>query len=181
VCPGYLLLAPQELNMPKPTTVTLPPDIITPRKFPNVRKYRKDEIVDPQSNVLLAANLFNFGIDRDEPPDDHDEFLLIVVVALMKANPKAVTILTGLASRTGSSAHNLELSKRRAKRLGWTVDAALGAHYGLPSRISVRAQGDLYAANFGAPANKEDEHYRAVLLTVFADYTKPLSVKLLAI
>jgi hypothetical protein len=36
-------------------------------------------------------------------------------------------------------------------------------------------------AAFGAPANKEDEHFRAVLLTVLADPTKPRMVRFLSV
>jgi outer membrane protein OmpA-like peptidoglycan-associated protein len=159
----------------------MPPLIIGPtnRKFDNVFTFTKDRIVDPFKNVLLAANLFNFGVDGDAPLPDHDAWLLLVAAKVMNDNPKAVAVLTGLASRTGPSDHNLDLSRRRAQQVKSTLDLVLLAPFGVPSRVEAGAQGDHFAAALNAP-KKEDGRFRAVLVTILADPTLPRIVRLLA-
>lgn len=65
----------------------------------------------------MVANLFDFGIDKDSPRLDHDLFLGSVVAPLLAANLGAGARIVGLASRSGSDAHNLSLSLRRARNI----------------------------------------------------------------
>jgi outer membrane protein OmpA-like peptidoglycan-associated protein len=174
-----------EMHMAQPTVgpppLVLPPLVIGPtnRKFDNVFTFTKDRIVDPFKNVLLAANLFNFAVDSDAPLPDHEAWLLLVAAKVMQDNPKAVAVLTGLASRTGPSDHNLDLSRRRAEQVKSTLDVVLLAPFGVPSRVEAGAQGDHFAATLNAP-KKEDGRFRAVLVTILADPTLPRIVRLLA-
>jgi hypothetical protein len=158
--------------------IVLPPLIVKPRKFEHVFEFPKYRITDPCKNVLLAANLWDFGIDHDTPLDEHDAYVITVVAPLMKSHPAAVTVLTGLASRTGPSALNLGLSKRRANQVKQTFDFFLGVPFGIPSRVEAGGQGDHFAEALHMP-KKEDDRFRSVPLTVLADPTKPRNIRLL--
>ena len=98
-----------------PTTIKKQPAVAAGR-FPNVFVFPSRRIVDPGGNVLMVANLFNFKIDNDQVLVDHDLFLGTVVAPLLIANPPSGARLIGLASRSGSAEHNLQLSLRRAPK-----------------------------------------------------------------
>jgi outer membrane protein OmpA-like peptidoglycan-associated protein len=165
-----------------PPPRVLPPLVIGPtnRKFDNVFTFPRDRIVDPFKNVLLAANLFNFAVNSDAPLLDHEAWLLLVAGQVMKDHPKAVAVLTGLASRTGPSDYDLDLSRRRAQQVKSTLDFILLAPFGVPSRVTAKGVGDLFAAALNAP-KKEDGRFRAVLVTILADPTLPRFVRLLTV
>jgi hypothetical protein len=165
-------------------TLTLPPDIIIGRPFPNVFVIPPNRIFDPGNNVLMVANLFNFAIDGDQPRDDHRQFLANTTAPLLAASPSAGARLLGLASRSGSDEHNLLLSARRARN----VDTALAFFLALigladppnvPPRTSVGAQGEQFAANLGVKDGTESARFRSVLVTVVADRTLNTPIRLL--
>jgi outer membrane protein OmpA-like peptidoglycan-associated protein len=162
----------------------MPPITITGRRFPNVFRIPKSRIVDPEGNVLMVANLFNFAINSDQTRPDHDLFLGNVVAPLVVANAAAGARIIGLASRSGSATHNLALSRRRARSVEVSLSLFLFANDlvnppGPPPRTSVGGQGEQFAANLNAKDGSEDSRFRAVLVTVLADRTKNSFVRLL--
>jgi hypothetical protein len=165
-------------------TITLPPVIITGRRFPNVFVFPKRRVFDPGNNVLMVANLFNFKIDGDRPQRDHDLFLGSVAAPLLVANPAAGARLVGLASRSGSDRHNLALSLRRARNAETSLSFFILANDLVnppspPPRTSVGGQGEQFAANLGVKDGTEDSRFRSVLVTILADRTKNSPVRLL--
>jgi hypothetical protein len=167
-----------------PTTINMPPVTITGNAFPNVFVIPKKRIVDPGKNVLMVAKLFNFEIDRDKTRRDHDLFLGKVVAPLLVANAASGARIVGLASRSGSASHNLDLSRRRARNVETSLKFFLFANDLVnppsgPPRTSVGGQGEQFAANLGVKDGTEDSQFRAVLVTVLADRTKSSFVRLL--
>ncbi len=164
--------------------IGLPPIIINGEKFPNVFVFPRKRISDPGRNVLLAANLFNFAIDSDRPLRDHERWLAKVAAPLLTAQSAAGARIVGLASRTGSDAHNLRLSLRRAKNIGTSLSLLIIANDIVnppnpPPRTSVGAQGEHFAASVGEKKGTEDSRFRSVLVTLLADRTKNTPVRLL--
>ena len=76
----------------------------------------------------MVANLFNFAINSDRTPPDHDLFLGNVVAPLVVANAAAGARIIGLASRSGSATHNLALSRRRARSVEVSLSLFLFAN-----------------------------------------------------
>jgi hypothetical protein len=68
---------------------------------------------------------------------------------------------------------------RRAHQVKSTLDFILLAPFGVPSHVTAKGVGDLFAAALNAP-KKEDGRFRAVLVTILADPTLPRMVRLLA-
>jgi hypothetical protein len=58
----------------------------------------------------------NYDIDVDTPKPEHTAFLDAQVVSILKAGPSRIW-LQGSASRTGTAAHNMDLSRRRAENV----------------------------------------------------------------
>ncbi len=165
-----------------PTIVT--PPIITGQAFQNVFVFPPRRVFDPGNNVLMVANLFNFKIDGDRPQPDHDLFLGRVVAPLLEANPAAGARIVGLASRSGSERHNLELSLRRARNIENSLSLFLFANDLVnppspPPRTSVGGQGEQFAANLNLKDGTEDSRFRSVLVTVLVDRTISSIVRLL--
>jgi hypothetical protein len=164
--------------------LVFPPAVIIGKRFPNVFVFPRTRIVDPGNNVLLAANLFNFGIDKVKLQPDHETWLGTVAAPLLRTRPSGGARLTGLASRSGSDSHNLLLSLRRARSAQTTLTLFLVFDDivnppGPTPRISVGAQGDHFAANIGVKKGTEDERFRSVLVILLADRTKFTPVRLL--
>jgi outer membrane protein OmpA-like peptidoglycan-associated protein len=154
----------------------------TTGKFPHVFLFPKARIFDPGSNVLMVANLFDFKINDDQTRPDHDLFLGTIVAPLIIANPLSGARLVGLASRSGSAQHNLDLSKRRAKNAEMSLLLFLFASSlsaGAGSRTSIGGQGEQFAANLNVPDGTEDSRFRSVLVTVLRDRNKNSPVRLL--
>jgi hypothetical protein len=165
------------------TPIIMPPLVVTGRRFPNVFVMPRKRIFDPGKNVVMVANLFNFKINDDQTLDDHDLFLGSVVAPLLLGNSAAGARLVGLASRSGSDAHNLQLSLRRARNAEASLSAFLLPDLvnppGPPPRTSVGGQGEQFAANLNVKDGTEDSRFRSVLVTVLADRTKNTPVRLL--
>jgi hypothetical protein len=105
----------------------------------------------------LRAALANFDVDGDALKAEHKTFLDAQVVPILRA-PDSVCILRGQASQTGSDAHNLELSKRRAQNvLGFLTSR------GVPSsNVRVQFVGESLAGSFPG----ENAEARAVSVLV---------------
>jgi hypothetical protein len=88
----------------------------------------------------IRAALVNFDIDGDAVKAEHKVFLDAQVVPLLRL-PDALCILRGEASHTGSDAHNLDLSKRRAQNV-LTFFASRGV---FASRVRVQFVGESLA------------------------------------
>ena len=104
---------------------------------------------------MLKALLSNFDIDGDAPKPEHVRFLEGSVVPLL-ANGSGQIWMQGSASRTGSDAHNMDLSRRRVRKV---ADVLKGKGI-LESQMQLDAVGE--SMSFGPKA--EDPSARAVAL-----------------
>jgi len=85
----------------------------------------------------------NFDIDGDAPKAEHKIFLDAQVVPIL-TQADSICFLRGEASHTGSDAHNLELSKRRANNvLAYLISRGVPA-----SRVKVQFTGESLAGTF---------------------------------
>lgn len=124
-------------------------------------KVRLLPIPPADTKTTLAASLYNYDIDGDTPKPPHEKFLVENVVPLLEI-PGVVIVLRGLASRTGSDAHNLALSQRRIDK----VKAFLRKHGPANVQVAPTAAGEADAAAAGQADKTEDEAFRAVLISV---------------
>jgi hypothetical protein len=106
---------------------------------------------------MLKALLSNFDIDGDAPKPEHVRFLEGSVVPLL-ANGSGQIWMQGSASRTGSDAHNMDLSRRRVRKV---ADVLKGKSI-LESQMQLDAVGE--SMSFGPKA--EDPSARAVALVI---------------
>ena len=105
----------------------------------------------------LRAALVNFDVDGDAPKAEHKTFLDAQVVPILTQRD-SICILRGEASHTGSDAHNLDLSKRRAQNVLTFLSGR-----GVPSaRMKVQFVGESLAGTFAG----ENAEARAVSLLV---------------
>jgi OmpA family protein len=105
----------------------------------------------------VRAALANFDIDGDALKVEHKTFLDGQVVPILR-RPNSICILRGEASHTGSDAHNLELSKRRAQ----TVLGFLTSR-GVPvQNVRVQFVGESLAGSF--PGESADARAVSVLV-----------------
>jgi hypothetical protein len=167
-----------------PSPITMPPLQIGGRRYAHVFVFPPQRIVDPCGNVLMVANLWNFGIGKAELLPDHRVFLALEVAPLLKADEAAGARLIGLASRSGNDAYNLQLGLARAKNARAELSLHVLAHDllnppGPPERIAVGSQGERFAARLGMRDGTEEARYRAVLVTVLRDRRRPCDVQLL--
>ena len=99
----------------------------------------------------------NFDVDGDVVKVEHQAFLAAQVVPILRQGD-SICFLRGEASHTGSDAHNLDLSHRRAEN----VRAFLVARGVSPARIRAQFVGETMAGSF--PGENADA--RAVSLLV---------------
>lgn len=112
----------------------------------------------------VRAALANFDIDGDAPKAEHKAFLDAQVVPILRT-PDSICILRGEASQTGSDAHNLALSKRRAENV-----LSFLASRGVPAvRVRVQFVGESLAGAFPG----ENAEARAVSVLVARTATVP--------
>ncbi len=103
----------------------------------------------------VRAVLSNYDIDVDVPKREHTAFLDAQVLPILLGKSARV-FLQGAASSTGSEAHNLELSRRRANNVaGYLQKRGVQA-----SRIQIDAVGESLAS-LRTPENAQE---RAVSL-----------------
>jgi hypothetical protein len=105
----------------------------------------------------VRAALANFDIDGDTPKAEHKTFLDAQVVPILRT-ADAICILRGEASHTGSDAHNLDLSKRRAQNvLNFLMSRGVPA-----ARVRVQFVGESFAGSF--PGESSDARAVSVLV-----------------
>ena len=115
-----------------------------------------------------SSLLYNFDVDGDEPKREHLAFLRGNAMAPLR-NGGSVAVV-GLASRTGSTAHNQALSERRAKRVLECLREII------PKRFPVKqvvAYGEIPAQREGYRNDVEDPRFRSVILLVSTGPTPP--------
>ena len=71
---------------------------------------------DGSPDTTISASLFNFDVDGDTVKPQHREWLTEFVVPQL-GNAKVTVTLRGESSRSGSDAHDLELSIRRVRNV----------------------------------------------------------------
>ena len=105
----------------------------------------------------IRAALVNYDIDGDTPKAEHKTFLDGQVFPILRQSD-SLCILRGEASHTGSDAHNLDLSKRRAQNV-----LAFLTSRGVPaSRLRLQFVGESLAG----PFKGENADARAVSVLV---------------
>lgn len=114
-----------------------------------------------KNGIRRKALLFNFDIDGDQIKDEHKLWLDQNIVPLLN-NVGLVINLRGLASRSGSAAHNKALSDRRVG----SVKQFLTAKGGNPGQFQMEAVGESDAEIAGQTDGTEDETFRGVVVTV---------------
>jgi hypothetical protein len=113
------------------------------------------------SATTFHAVLYNFDIDGEALKLEHRSWLTEHVVPQL-GNPSVKIGLRGEASRTGSDAYNLALSKRRVNQ----VLHFLKQNGPVLATIEDTAVGEADAAGRGEDDNTEDEMVRAVIVKV---------------
>jgi hypothetical protein len=103
----------------------------------------------------VRAVLSNYDIDVDTPKPEHIAFLDSRVVPVL-VRKRARIFLQGSASRTGSDAHNLALSRRRAEKVA--------AHLISRGAVSRQIQIDAVGESLANPRTPENANDRAVAL-----------------
>lgn len=106
---------------------------------------------------MLKAQLYNFDVDGDTVKPEHQAFVRDKVVPLLE-NDLGHVWMQGSASRSGSNAYNMDLSKRRVRNLA-TLMKAGGV---LDRQMQLDAIGEEQAQSHPV----EDETDRAVALVV---------------
>lgn len=112
----------------------------------------------------VRASLTNFDIDGDALKAEHKAFLDARVVPILRT-ADSIGILRGEASHTGSDAHNLDLSRRRAQNvLGFLASRGVP-----PVRVRLQFVGESLAGSFQG----ESADARAVSVLVARTATVP--------
>jgi hypothetical protein len=134
------------------------------------------DIVDISEPGIVSARLIGFDIDAARLLSRHQRWLDHNIVPVLNGGGSAT--ITGLASRSGSAAHNLDLSKRRAsavvdhlrKKAPGQVLFNMNSGYLVKS---VDALGESLAEYAGQKDGTEDPFYRAVMVSA---WHKPVPV-----
>jgi hypothetical protein len=113
-----------------------------------------DHLYNPECLLL-----YNFDIDSPELKLEHKEDLRQRIVPALKFHHGVAVV--GLASRTGSSAHNLDLSLRRAKATLAFLRSQAGNEFDARPAIGF---GDMKATQEGYRPHTEDPRFRSVVV-----------------
>ena len=116
---------------------------------------------DGSPDTTISASLFNFDVDGDWVKPQHREWLNEFVVPQL-GDPKVTVTLRGGSSRSGSDAHDLELSIRRVKN----VERILRGAGPVAATIEASGTGKTDAAAKGENEKTDDEFFRAVRVQV---------------
>jgi hypothetical protein len=108
-------------------------------------------------NGMIKAVLHNFDVDGDQPKPEHLNFLEQQAVPLLQ-NERGHIWMQGSASRSGTNAYNMALSKRRVRK----VAAYLAGRGILAKQMQLDAVGEEMAIGHAL----EDEADRAVALLI---------------
>jgi hypothetical protein len=120
------------------------------------------------SPKVVNALLFAFGIDKATLEPAHIAWLNANAVGILKGGGSMLVI--GMASRSGGSAHNLGLSKRRTD----AVVNHLKSQAGPAIKVAVQTATGEEAARFAGVKDKvESETWRAVLVSVWSQPSPP--------
>jgi outer membrane protein OmpA-like peptidoglycan-associated protein len=128
----------------------------------------EDRVHDMSDSVVATAWLFGFRTDSAALHPKHCSWLDSQVVPLL-AGGGSVTIL-GLASRSGSAAHNLALSKRRASAVLAYLRRKVRKHFSVRDFL---AKGESLAELQGKKDGTENIWDRAVQVTAWRRPTPP--------
>lgn len=115
----------------------------------------------------VRAVLSNFDIDGDALKTEHINFLTSRVVPIL-LRPDARIWLQGSASHSGSDAHNMQLSRRRAE--------AVVTHLQRSGVGATRIQIDAVGESMATPGTSEDQDDRAVALLAAPLFRPPRPV-----
>jgi hypothetical protein len=124
-------------------------------------KIRELQLPANISATTFQAILFNFDIDGDALKPQHRAWLSEHVVPQL-GDPQLKITLRGEASRTGSDAYNLDLSRRRVAQ----VVSFFQANGPVLADVSTNWVGEADAQGRGEADNTEDELVRAVIIKV---------------
>jgi len=106
--------------------------------------------------------LYNFRINRWDLQIQHKLWLDELAIPFLREDSARTMLLIGMTSRSGSEAHNVILSKRRASEVlnyfsRSNLENRLDERFG-----GIKAGGERYAKNKGHKDGKEDDYFRAV-------------------
>jgi outer membrane protein OmpA-like peptidoglycan-associated protein len=127
---------------------------------PNVVHLQPNFVTVLWSDVSSGAiRLWNFEVGKHDLKDGHKTALGVWVLPFLWGGGSATVV--GLASTTGESQNNREISERRAD----AVVAELRNQLGAPPRVATKAGlGESAARTLGVPDRQEDEGWRSVLV-----------------
>lgn len=111
----------------------------------------------------VQAKLWGFAVNSADLKDVHKRWLSDYVLPILKDGGSVS--LVGEASRTGSSQHNLALSKRRASNIAAYLYFVSGTHFAVNIAHGGRTDlgfGEAAAAWAGHADGTEDAYFRAV-------------------
>jgi hypothetical protein len=117
--------------------------------------------------VGIRSSLYNYDINDPALKQRHRDWLAENVIPTLKENPGAAISLVGSASRSGEESNNVELSRKR--RDG--VESFLKDNGVRPGQIPLSPG---VGSSLAPQAPKENEHFRAVFLSLFV----PVKLKL---
>jgi hypothetical protein len=120
----------------------------------------------PPVGAETHALLYNFDIDDETLKQHHVSFLERQVIPTLAAGGNVV--VTGMCSRSGSIAHNLKLSRQRAKQVVDFLGRRTNIGRVSSSEVTFASQGvgEGAAAVAGLKDGSEEETYRAVYVIV---------------
>jgi len=120
----------------------------------------------PPVGAETHALLYNFDVDSESLKQDHVDFLQRQVIPTLAAGGNVV--VTGMCSRSGSIAHNLKLSRQRAKQVVDFLGRRTNIGRVSSSEVIFASQGvgEGAAAVAGSKDGSEEETYRAVYVIV---------------
>lgn len=116
----------------------------------------------------LEALIFNFDIDQFTLKSEHEQWFKDNVVSYLQRGG-SITVV-GLASRTGTAAHNMALSQRRLTAIINFLRKQSPNNFQVAVALAV---GEGLAASAGARDGTEDERWRAALISVWSRQKPP--------
>jgi hypothetical protein len=142
----------------------------------NTQHANEGSVIEYSELGRVEGRLYDFGVDSATVLLMHSLWLNDHVVPVLKAGGSVA--ITGLTSRSGSTAHNLKLSERRAKavldllrfKVRRPVSYRMDPGYREVHAIGV---GEAHARRDGQDDRTEDGFYRAVLVTVWHNPNPP--------
>ncbi len=127
-------------------------------------------VVDISEPGIISGRLIGFDVDSARLPSGHQRWLDNHVVPVLHGGGSST--IAGLASRSGSAVHNLDLSKRRGSAVVEHLRKKAPGQvlYNMKSGYlvkSVDALGEALAEYAGQKDGTEDPFYRAVMVSAW--------------